>query len=71
MLTENKIIKTKTYSTEIILYYSHFAKDHFYFWAYVKINILLVYTAIIFEKLIVLLIHQHTKISKIVITVGK
>jgi len=22
------------------LYYSHFAKDHFYFWEYVKINIL-------------------------------
>jgi len=22
------------------IYYSHLAKDHFYFWAYVKINIL-------------------------------
>jgi len=23
-----------------LVYYLHFAKDHFYFWAYVKINIL-------------------------------
>jgi len=38
MTEEAKKIKPSV--RDMLIYYSHFAKDHFYFWAYVKINIL-------------------------------